>query len=335
MLDLACLQRIKLYKKPLSHGLAVNLILFPDFWLPRRTQIILEGVENIPRDRGVFLAMNHTDRFNYLPFQYAMYRRGDLRYTSTWVKGRYYANRIMAWLLDITNNIPMPSRGYVICNKFYQATGSAPDEQQYRLLRDLVDENISLDDARVKDAGKTLSAFIHEGLSDYSGDDFFDRFNALFDPLMAQVVALNRRALGERKLNVLVFPQGTRSVRLGQGRTGLAQISQHLSAPIVPVGCNGSDKLYSSNIPLSRGGRVVYRIGRPLEVDGPELAPHRVPPHVAPLTSSANHTYGDHYQAITAILMKRINGLLDPAYQSLTDAASDSVQGVARFLRVD
>jgi 1-acyl-sn-glycerol-3-phosphate acyltransferase len=330
MLDLERLRRIKLYKKPFTHVLVANIVAL-DYRLPRRTHVVLEGIENIPRDRGVFLAMNHTDRFNYVPLQYAMHRRGDLRYITNWVKGKYYGNGFLARALDITNNIPMPSRGYVIVSRFRQATGCAPDEGQYRLLRDLVDEKLSLDDARVAQAGEIVTRFLDTGLADYPGDSFLDRFNALFEAMVAQVVALNRRALEERELNILVFPQGTRSRRLSQGHTGLAQMTQHLSVPIVPVGCNGSDKLHSGNVPLSGGGRVVYRIGPPLEVDGPELAPYRVPPEVPPLTRAAR-TYDDRYRAITEVVMGRINALLDPEYQFAPDAASDGVQGVARFL---
>jgi 1-acyl-sn-glycerol-3-phosphate acyltransferase len=331
VIDLDRLRRTKLRKWPFAQILIGNLFLAIDYRIPRRTQIEVEGFENIPRDRGVFFALNHTDRYNYWPFQYAMYRHGGLRYTATWVKGKYYENKMMAWFLDITGNIPVPSQGYLISAHFRKATGSAPGKEQYQLLRDLVDEKLSLDDARQGQADATL-AFLEEGFAEYAGDSFIERFHTLWEAMMAEVVALTRRALEDFELNVLIFPQGTRSIRLSQGHTGLAQMAQHLSTPIVPVGCNGSNRLYPGNSPFSRGGRVVYRIGRPLEVDGPELAPYRVPPEILPLTTQARRVYGDRYQAITQVVMNRINELLDSEYQFATDAASDGVQGVARLL---
>ena len=40
-------------------------------------------------DEPVIFAMNHTDRYNYVPFQYGLWQEKD-RFTATWVKGKYY-----------------------------------------------------------------------------------------------------------------------------------------------------------------------------------------------------------------------------------------------------
>lgn len=330
MIDLDRLRHTRLYRWPLAQILVGNLFLAPDYRLPRRTQIKVEGFDNIPRARGVFFALNHTDRYNYWPFQYAMYRQGGFRYTTAWVKGKYYENRLLAFFLDITGNIPVPSRGYMISTYFRKATGSPPEQEQYQLLRDLVDGKLSLEDTRV---GLTddSRAFLEEGFAEYEGNTFVERFHAVWDAMTVEVAALTRRALEEYELNVIIFPQGTRSLRLSQGHTGLAQMAQYLGTSIVPVGCSGSDKLYPGGSPSSRGGRVIYRIGRPLEVDGPELGPYRVPPEILPLTTQAKRTYGDQYHAITQVVMNRINDLLDPEYQFATDTGADGVQSVERL----
>ena len=70
MLDLARLQRIHLRSRPLGQLLVAELGLRVDYAFPRRTEIVVEGIENLPQDRTVFLAMNHTDRYNYWPLQY-------------------------------------------------------------------------------------------------------------------------------------------------------------------------------------------------------------------------------------------------------------------------
>lgn len=331
MLDLERLEKIKLHRRPIGQVLVGNLVLWPDyrFFPTRRTEIVLEGVENLPREGGAFLAMNHTDRFNYFPLQYRMYRLG-LPFTATWVKGKYYENKAVGAALDLTNNIPLPSRGYVITTEFRKATGRPPGEAEYRVLRDLVDGKRAPADALPEDASAELTQFLHG--SSGSAEQFLERFDRLFDRMIRRVVELNRRAIEELQLDVLVFPEGTRSRRLGRGHNGLAQISQYLGADVIPIGCSGSDRLYPGNKPFSRGGRVVYRIGRPLSVDGRELAPYRVEDNVLPFTTEASRRHGESYTRITRVVMDRINELVDPEYQYADDEEAGGTQGVDRFV---
>jgi len=330
MLDLERLERIKLYRRPVGQILIGNVVLWPDYNIPtRRTEIVLEGVENLPRWGGAFLAMNHTDRFNYFPLQYRMYRLG-LPFTATWVKGKYYENNTIGAALDLTNNIPLPSRGYVITTEFRKATGRPPDEKEYRLMRDLVDGKRAADAPLPDDAGASLEEFLHGTTG--SAEQFIEHFDGLFDRMIRRVVELNRRAIRDLQIDVLVFPEGTRSRRLGRGHNGLAQISQHLAADVIPIGCNGSDRLYPGNKPFSRGGRVVYRIGKPLSVDGRELGPYRVEDNVLPFTSEASRRHGERYTAITRVVMDHINDLLDPEYQRSGDEAAGGTRGVERFV---
>ena len=202
-----------------------------------------------------------------------------------------------------------------------------PTKREYRLLRDLVDGKRSPAEPLPENASDSLKNLL-------GGEPrrFLERFNRLMDQMLERVVELNRRAIEELQLNVLVFPQGTRSHRLSVGHNGLAQVSQSLGAAIIPVGCNGSDKLYPGNLPLSKGGRVVYRVGKPLAVDGPELSPYRVSDSVRPLSDEAGRRFGTRYTAITEVVMKQINELLDPEYQFAEDQQSDGTEGVGRFV---
>ena len=102
------LDRVRLSAKPLGQRLVANLMLSWDYRVPKRTEIILEGTQHIPETGGAFLAMNHTDRYNYWPLQYRMYRLG-LPFTASWVKGKYFESRALARFLQATNNIPLPS----------------------------------------------------------------------------------------------------------------------------------------------------------------------------------------------------------------------------------
>jgi len=150
--------------------------------------------------------------------------------------------------------------------------------------------------------------------------------------MMAQVTRLTREALDRHRLNVLVFPQGTRSKRLPKGHTGLVQMAQHLGRTIIPVGCNGSDEAYPGSSPFSKGGHLVYRIGQPLAIDGPELLPHRVTTPFTPFSSEATEAHGEEFRAATDVVMDRINDLLDPEYQYSPDKASDGVEEISRFV---
>jgi 1-acyl-sn-glycerol-3-phosphate acyltransferase len=324
MLDLERLQKIRLSARPKGQLLVGHLGLGLDYRFPKKTEIVIENEDRIPAGGGAFLAMNHTDRYNYWPLQYQMWKRG-LPFTATWVKGKYYENRVIGAFMDATNNIPLPSRGYVITTEFRKEIGRTPKDEEYRLLRDLVDGKRS--PAEVRDAGGEVGRFLGA-----DPERRLAEFDALFDRMLRAVVELNRQAVEELGLNVLVFPEGTRSLRLARGLTGLAQITQYLGVPIVPIGCNGSDRIYPGNSPLSKGGRVVYRVGQPLAVDGPELAAHRVPRDVLPFTKEASARHGAAYAAITAVVMQRISELLDPEYRADPAAALADKAGVDRFV---
>ncbi len=329
MIDLDRLNRLRLHRRPFGQIAYANLVLSWDYRLPRKTDIVMDGLENLPRDRSVFLAMNHTDRYNYWPAQYAMYRRG-YPFTATWVKGKYYDHGPTAAFLDSTNNIPLPSRGYVLVTDFRQRFGRKPAEAEYRFLRDLCDGALEPEAADVAAQSEAVRAWI--GTCGGSAAGFVLWFEARFAPLLGHVIRLNRQAIVELGINVLVFPQGTRSIRLARGHTGLVQVAHHLGAAIVPVGCNGSDKAYPGGSPFSKGGRVVYRFGKPLEPDGPELGQHRVTTAYVPLSRAASEAHGAQFRAATDVVMAHINALLDPEYQAAPDQQSDGVRGMDRFL---
>jgi len=316
------LEQLKLYRRPRGQIIFANLVLKADYRFPRRTSIKIEGIENLPATGGAILAMNHTDRFNYWPFQYQMYRHG-LPFTATWVKGKYYENAFMTWFLNQTNNIPLPSRGYLLTTSFREHAGRVPSGDEYRYLRDLTNA--------VDVADRTCSDEISSLLGE-SPEDFAAEFEARFEALMRKVMALNSRAVHELGLNLLVFPEGTRSVTLKPGHTGLVEVSQFLQLPIIPVGCNGSNHLYPGNSPLSKGGDVVYRVGPPLPVDGPELSPHRIVDDAVPFSRRIKQDHGDKLEAMTKIVMRRIAALLDPEYQSSAEDDGDAGAGSARFV---
>jgi 1-acyl-sn-glycerol-3-phosphate acyltransferase len=313
MLDLARLERVNLHRTPWGQILVAQLLRL-DYRLPRRTEIVLEGTEHLERGHSYILAMNHTDRYNYWPLQYQLYRQ-RLGFTATWVKGKYYENPFIAAFMDAMNNIPLPSRGYVITTRFREAVGRVPTDEEYRALRDLADGGVA--EAPLARAVGDVKAFLED-------------FAQVFDRMIDQVMRLNRQAL-EFGQHLLVFPQGTRSVRLSRGHIGVAQVAQHLGVDVVPVGCNGSNLVYPGNSPFAQGGRIVYRIGKPLRLDGSELRDYRVTEPFRPFTLDAG-VHRKAFEGMTAVVMDHINELLDPEYQYADDQVSDGVRGMDRFV---
>ena len=326
MLDLDTLNGIKLSPTPAVQKVVGFGLLVPNYHLPRRVRIEFEHFERKP-DGPVIFAMNHTDRYNYWPFQFRLWRKYDA-FTATWVKGKYYRHPFMAWFMRKTNNIPTVSRGYIISEDFLLVTGRAPSSDEYRALR-----------AHAEGEGSDLTGVPATVLTkkrdmlgrefDPAREDYRTAVQALFEDMMGVFVSLNRQAI-DVGLNALIFPQGSRSKRLSKGHIGLAQIALKLGVPIVPVGCNGCDRVYPGSSPVAKHGRIVYRFGQPITLE--DQRPFRPDEEFEPFTPSAEAALQGQFRGLTDLVMDRINDCLDPDYQYDPDKASDGVKGVGRFL---
>jgi 1-acyl-sn-glycerol-3-phosphate acyltransferase len=332
MLDLSRIQRIELSADPWGQKMVAACLLAPNYHLFPGIDITLEGLDRLP-DEPVIYAMNHTDRYNYWPFQYRMWLDAD-RFTATWVKGKYYQDRMLAKFMEWTNNIPTVSRGYLIGRDFLNVTGRRPTDEEYRTLREQVDAATGGDvsERRLPD---DVPPAIYEKRRRILGMEYHPtrhhwamRINDLFRAMMGRFVELNGEAL-DKGLDLLVFPQGTRSIRLTRGRIGLAQIAMYYDATIVPVGCNGSDEVYPADDPFARSGDIVYRIGEPIGDD--ERTDYQVDEPFEPFTAEAEQHHRDRFQAFVDLVMDRINDLLAPRYQFAPDDVSDS-GGADRFV---
>jgi 1-acyl-sn-glycerol-3-phosphate acyltransferase len=139
-IDIDYLNKINL--KTFSWGQVITAlsVLTPNYYLINKVKIEIENPENIPKDETVIFAMNHTDRYNCWPFQHKMWTmRKGYPQTTTWVKGSYYNNFLMAKFFNWTNGIPIPSRGYIITEDFKDIIKEKISKVEYRLLRDLVE----------------------------------------------------------------------------------------------------------------------------------------------------------------------------------------------------
>lgn len=330
MLDLARLERIRLTARPRFQRVVAYALLGPNYELPPRVRIEFEGEAKVP-DEPVIFAMNHTDRYNYWPFQYALWRRLG-RYTATWVKGKYYENALVGRFMELTNNIPTVSRGYLITKDFLATTGRRPSDAEYEALRKLVD---AAAEGQVMEPPPSVPREILSRPRAMLGrafnparEPYAAAVEGLFRRMMARFVELNEEG-ARLGLDLLIFPQGTRSIRLSRGHAGLSQIAMHLGRPVVPVGCSGSDKVYPGSSPVGRGGRIVYRFGDPIrERDAAAWVPSGT---FEPFTAEAERVHRESFQRYVDEVMQRIDGLVDPAYR-FGDGGSEGVSGSHRFV---
>ncbi|MGD8317856.1 MAG: 1-acyl-sn-glycerol-3-phosphate acyltransferase [Myxococcales bacterium] len=334
MLDLPRLRRIRLMKRPIGQVFFGHVVLTPNYKLLPGVDIQIEGLQNVP-DEPVIFAMNHTDRFNYFPFMYEMWKTQD-RYMTVWVKGKYYEQPIVATFMELTSNLPTVSRGYIITKDFALTMGRRPTDSEYETLRELVNREADPDgdSATVDVSGIPPKLFETKrtilGLNfNPAESSYAAAINRVFNAMMREFVRLNERSF-ELGLDLLVFPQGTRSIRLPKGRIGMMEIALRYKKTIVPVGCNGCDLVYTGSLPIAKAGTIVYRIGRPIPYE--ELSDFHIDESYEPFTPEAEHAHRAKFQGAVDLVMNRINDLLDPRYQFSEDLESTGVSGTARFM---
>jgi len=307
MVDLDYMKKIRLVAKPMGQRMVASLLLFPNYRIFAKVDIEIENVERIPRDENVIFAMNHTDRFNYWPFQYKLWRM-NFPFTTVWVKGKYYGNALLAKGLDICNLIPVPSMGYLI-EEFYRKKFKCKlDRNIYRSIKDVIDGKYDKMESYPKEAAETLHAM---------GENFVEFIKGYYDKIMQHVAELSKTALCDKKLNLIIFPEGTRGIQLGAGRTGLAQVALHTAKKIVPVGCNNSDALYSSSLPFAKSGRITYRIGEPLSIDD-HLKEFAIKEPFTLFSKESQWKYKQQFEEVTRVVMEHINSLLDEKYRRIS-----------------
>ncbi|HOG15827.1 MAG TPA: lysophospholipid acyltransferase family protein [Syntrophales bacterium] len=334
MVDLEYLKRIKLAKNPIGQRIVANLLLTPNYRWFQKVEICLEGAERIPRGENVIFAMNHTDRFNYWPFQYRLWKMKEFPFTTVWVKGKYYRNALLGRGLDLCNGIPVPSMGYLLEEFYRKRFKRRLEKPLYRTIRDVIDgryEKMSAYPAAAAEALSAMGEYIRETIgggreqvSAYPAaaaealsavaDRCAEALRGYYEKIMERVAEISCTALCEKGLNLIIFPEGTRSVQLGQGRTGLAQLALYTGKKVVPVACNNSEQVYPDSLPFARSGRIVYRVGEPLSLDG-KLRPFRIEESFKLLSRESQMKHREQFEAVTRIVMESINEMLDDRYR--------------------
>jgi 1-acyl-sn-glycerol-3-phosphate acyltransferase len=334
MLDLARLKRIRLMRRPIGQVFFGHTVLTPNYNFLPGVDIELDGLEKIP-DEPVIYAMNHTDRFNYFPFMYKMWKLKD-RYITVWVKGKYYENPLVGTFMELTSNLPTVSRGYIITKDFMLTMDRRPTSAEYDTLRTLVNKDATPSEHPGTVDVSAIPGKLFETERNILGVDFDPDecsyaigINRVFTAMMAEFLRLNERSF-ELGLDLLIFPQGTRSIRLPRGHIGMMEIALRYQTTIVPIGCNGCDLVYTGSLPIAKAGKIVYRIGDPIPYAA--LSDFHIQEDYAPFSAEAEHRHRDKFQGAVDLVMNRINDLLDPKYQFSDDLQSTGVRGTSRFL---
>jgi 1-acyl-sn-glycerol-3-phosphate acyltransferase len=318
MVNIEFLDKINLATSPWAQKFMANAILAPNYHLFAKVKIKMEHIENIPKGEPVIFAMNHTDRFNYWPFQYKLLRAKDYPFTTVWVKGAYFNNKILGQLLKLCNTFPVPSKGYIIQEQFKKTFRRSTTRDEYRMIKDLLDQKIALPDAL-----HTASQAVRDLLSDKCAlesspeGSFLQFIENNYYVMMEKVAQISLGALFEKKLSIIIFPEGTRSIMLSEGRSGIAQLALHSEKSVIPVGCNGSETVYPGSSPLARSGLITYRIGKPMTVHD-HFKEFRIKEPFKLFSKESQQKHKKLFDAATEAIMENIDLLLDDRYRLST-----------------
>jgi hypothetical protein len=226
-------------------------------------------------------------------------------FTTVWVKGKYYRNALLGKFLDKCNLIPVPSMAYLIEEFYKKKFGERIAPDLYRDVKDVIDGKYDHAGTYPEAAARVFRAW---------GDDFVEFIRDYYDLVMERVGELSRQALFDRDLNLIIFPEGTRSVQLAEGRTGLAQLALWSQKIIVPIGCNNSEQVYAGHLPFARSGEIVYRVGEPLSLED-SLKPYRIDAPFKLFSKDSQRKYREQFEGVTNVVMTSIGRLLDERYR--------------------
>ena len=293
------------------------------FGLQPSLKLELDGVDLIP-DYPCIVATNHTHNYDFLPLRYLFFQRKNIQ-LSTWIKARAWQGKALIHYLSKTANVPIASRGYVISGDFMKLIGRKPTDQEYRVLRDHLDQGAPLPDGEVFERLQQSPRDIFDTPFSPTQHSYRDAVEACFMEFMDASLEVAQRVLdagGFQHVN----PQGTRSSRLTMGKPGVMHIAAALQVPILPVTILGMRSALPNQGLKSSGGTIVVKCGTPYRPDLSCLSttyrPFAVPD-------------GQDQAVIDRALielMERLNELCDEEHGMRDDYISDGKTGVARFL---
>ncbi len=283
-------------------------------------KVSFEGT--LPEAGPVLIATNSTQKYDFMPIRVELRRRGIKAVTVT--KAKNYHSGPARFVLSRVGVVPVSSRGYLLVADFLSVHGRRPEEAEYRALRrHLVDGDPLPAGEPYEALQRTPRALL--GLRfDPGAETYRVAVQRVHDFTMAETVRLSREA-ATAGYHVQMYPEGTVSRSLGQGRSGVVQLAQALSLPVVPCGMNGCAEGFVGKSARTRKGHVVVRFGAPLQVDG-------LPSGFRPFHADDEQTHQAALERQTERVMAGIEALLDPQYRRGAQVTTDASQGTHRFV---
>jgi 1-acyl-sn-glycerol-3-phosphate acyltransferase len=266
-----------------------------------------EGMENLPLGEPFVIAMNHMSPFDAAPLQCKLYEEFN-QFTTQWVKGDYMAHgSIINWAFGGFGFIPILSKDYFI-NQIYRV-GFDKDPRKFegfKTVKKVLAGTMTVDDAMKAhvdtETKKELEPFL-----DNIGviGDLHERVNMKSGKLTYKAV--------EKGLIPIVFPSGTRSVRLGVGKPGLAQFALHSGYKVIPVAVSGN--IYRLGyVPLPIPGmKVKCVIGEPVDI-----SKFSIEEDFELFSRESQRKYAHEFKGTTEAFMTAINVRLEKPFQHRT-----------------
>lgn len=275
----------------------------------------------------VILAQNHTHRHDFLPLRHWLYTRHHLN-VSSWIKLRAFnENPYMRAFLEHTGNVPVGSLGYVLAGDFVHTIGRRPDEDEYRALREHMDDGALLPDTPVFRALLETPRSLMDLPFDPAQTTYREAVQRCTTLMLEASLRLARRAFAAGQ-HLHIYPEGLISGRLQRGHSGWVAMALALGVPVVPVGVSHTRESFRRTSPRPDArSHVTIRFGEAIHVPR-----DLVPEGFRPFHPEDMRAHAETFQALTDDLMDRLNDLLDPGYQRKAGYQHDGLEGVDRFL---
>jgi len=287
-----------------------------------RTRLVFHDFQ--PPPRPVIYASNSSQKYDFLSFRSAMWARRVPVATIT--KAKNYHVAWMRPVMEHTGVVPLASKGYVILRDTTAVLGRRLTEDEYRALRDHLDDDRALPETPAFVALQSTRRDILGVAFDPSHTTLRKVWQQVYQSLLGEALRLSREALHAGH-SLHIYPEGTVSSRLGRGRIGAMMFAQALGAEVLPVGIGGARGAFVGQTPLVRGGDIDFRFGTAYR---PDLG--ALPDDFRAFDPVHERRDRAVLQAATDDLMARINTLLPPELQHRPDHGPDGTRGTRRFL---
>jgi 1-acyl-sn-glycerol-3-phosphate acyltransferase len=267
------------------------------------SRLVVEAQDNLPCEPSL-ICTNSTHDCDFIVVMRALDRFKQR--TVHVSKGKNFHRSAMAWIFERAGVIPLPSRAYFLMVDFGAVIGRRPSAIEYRVLRDHVDHGTSLPTGEVWDrlqqSGRTIAGLRYD--STYAS--YGAAILALYERAAQESLRLLRSAQAAG-FHIHIYPEGTVSPRLGEGRSGAIQVAHALGMPIVPLAMSGCPRAFLGATPLALPATVVARFA-------PHLLVQLPPDHRAfePASEVRNRA---ELQRYIGLLMASIDSRLEPQFR--------------------